>query len=68
MASVALGQRDGGVVFRCDAKLAKPGLKGNLIVNAIAVRDPATMKGKAQRKKPRHMLTALPAIPFEIVR
>lgn len=68
IASVALGRRDGGVVFRCDAKLAKPGLKGNLIVNAIAVRDPANMKGKAQRKKPRHLLTALSAIPFQIVR
>jgi hypothetical protein len=68
IASVKLDERDGGIVFHSDAKLAKPGLKGNLIVNAVAARDPATMKGKAQRKKPRHLLTALSAIPFEVVR
>jgi hypothetical protein len=67
IARVKLDERDGGIVFHGDAKLAKPGLKGNLIVNAIAVRDPATMKGKGQRKKPCHLLTTLPAIPFEIV-
>lgn len=65
--SVALGQRDGGIVFRCDAALSKPGLRGNLIVNVFAVRDPASMKGRGQRKKPRHLLTTLPAIPFEVV-
>ena len=43
-------------------------MKGNLIVNVFAVRDPASRKGKEQRKKTRLMLTTLPAIPFEIVR
>ncbi len=61
--------RDRGteIVFRSDAKTAKPGLKGNLIVNAFAVREAAAMKGKEQRKRPRVLLTALPAIPFEVV-
>jgi len=58
----------GAIVFRSDAKTAQPGLKGNLIVNAYAMRDPDTMKGRGQRKKPRRLLTALPAIPFEVVR
>jgi len=56
-----------GIVFLSDAKTTKPGLKGNLIVNVYAYRDPETMKGRGQRKKPRHLLTALPAIPFEVV-
>ena len=58
----------GAIVFLSDAKTAQPGLKGNLIVNAYAMRDPDTMKGRGQRKKPRRLLTALPAIPFEVVR
>jgi hypothetical protein len=57
----------GAIVFRSDARTARPGLKGNLIVNAYAMRDPDTMNGRGQRKKPRRLLTALPAIPFEIV-
>jgi hypothetical protein len=56
-----------GIVFRSDARTDKPGLKGNLIVNVYAYRDPETMKGRGQRKKPHRLLTALPAIPFEIV-
>jgi hypothetical protein len=58
----------GAIIFRSDAKTAQPGLQGNLIVNAYAMRDPDTMKGRGQRKKPRRLLTALPAIPFEVVR
>lgn len=63
----SLGDRGGEIVFRSHAKTAKPGLKGNLIINAFAVRDAAAMKGKEQRKRPRILLTALPAIPFEVV-
>lgn len=65
--SSVLNQRNGGITFHCDATTAQAGSKGNLIVNVYAYRDPATMMGREQRKKPRHLLTALPAIPFEIV-
>jgi hypothetical protein len=66
--SASLGQRDGNIVFQCDEQAATPGCCGNLIVNVYAVRDPETMRGRGQRKKPRRLLTVLPAIPFEIVK
>ncbi|MBE3071185.1 MAG: hypothetical protein IMZ66_13200 [Planctomycetes bacterium] len=54
------------IVFQCDAK-AKPGLKGNLIVNAFAP-PPAAAAGKPAAANPRRApLGVLPAIPFEIV-
>lgn len=65
---VALGSTEGVMVFRCDAEAVEPGQKGNLVVDVFAVRDLATMKGREQRKKPRRFLTALPAIPFEVLR
>lgn len=56
------------LVFRSDAAVSEAGLKGNLIVNAFAVKQGKTAgKGKEQRKKRRVLLGALPAIPFEIV-
>jgi len=64
---ISIERVTGAIIFRSDAKTTKPGLKGNLIVNVYAYRDPETMKGRGQRKKPRRLLTALPAIPFEIV-
>lgn len=66
IADAVLGRPDGGVVFNCDAQVATPGTQGNLIVNVYAYRDPEAMKGREQRKKPLRLLTALPAIPFEI--
>mgnify|MGYP000058933460 CR=1 FL=1 len=67
IANCALGQRNGGITFHCDAQTSRPGLQGNLIINVYAYRDPATMSGREQHKKPLRLLTALPAIPFEIV-
>lgn len=65
---VSLGRRTKELVLRCDAATAKPGLKGNLIVNVYAVKTRKDSgKGKEQRKKRRILLSALPAIPFEIV-
>ncbi|MBM3861306.1 MAG: hypothetical protein FJ395_16890 [Verrucomicrobia bacterium] len=64
---VTITNANGGIQFRSDAQTTKPGLKGNLIVNVYAYRDPETMKGRGQRKKPRRLLTALPAIPVEIL-
>jgi len=56
------------IILRCDAETAEPGLEGNLIVNVFAARSAEDSgRGKEQRKKRRILLTALPAIPFEIV-
>jgi hypothetical protein len=60
------GTKDGFIEFQCDAQAAQPGLKGNLIINVYAYRDPETMQGRGQRKKPNRLLTTLPAISFEI--
>lgn len=66
--SVSLGRLGGEIVLQSDAAVVKPGLKGNLIVNAFAVRTgEGAGKGKAQRRKSRILLSSLPAIPFEIV-
>lgn len=55
------------IVLQADATLAKPGLKGNLIIQALVERTPlfGTDKGSANRR-PTPMGT-LPAIPFEIL-
>ena len=55
------------IVLKCDAAKVKPGLKGNLIVNAFAVRSEGTPKEKPQPRGRRTPLGMLPAIPFEIV-
>ncbi|MCU0982363.1 MAG: hypothetical protein MUF25_24670, partial [Pirellulaceae bacterium] len=65
---VSLGRLEGEIAFRSDATVVTPGLKGNLIVNAFAMRaNDGSGKGRAQRIKPRILLSALPAVPFEIV-
>jgi hypothetical protein len=48
-----------------DATKTKPGLKGNLIINAFAPRPPA--KDRPQANARRDPLGMLPAIPFEII-
>jgi hypothetical protein len=55
------------IVLQCDAAKAKPGLKGNLIVNISAERV-APANGKAPANRQRVSLGTLPAVPFEIVR
>jgi hypothetical protein len=55
------------IVLKCDAAKQKPGLKGNLIVNAFAVRSEGTSKEKPQPRGRPTPLGMLPAIPFEIV-
>jgi hypothetical protein len=48
------------IVLASDASQVKPGLKGNLIVNAFSGKSPASADGKPQR---RASLGTLPAIP-----
>ncbi|MGA9624047.1 MAG: PPC domain-containing protein [Bryobacteraceae bacterium] len=60
--------RDGTeLVLQCDAAKAKPGLKGNLIVNISAERVAQPANAKQQANRQRISLGTLPAIPFEIV-
>jgi hypothetical protein len=59
--------RDGyEVTFACDASKVKPGLQGNLILNAYAERT-GTKTTKATKQAQRSPLGTLPAIPFEVV-
>jgi hypothetical protein len=55
------------IVLECDGAKAKPGLRGNLIVNVSAERLAQAANAKAQANRPRVQLGALPAVPFEIV-
>lgn len=57
---IELRQDGTEIVLQCDAAKAKPGLKGNLIVNISAERA-------AQANRQRVSLGTLPAVPFEIV-
>ncbi len=56
--------RDGfEVVLACDAAKAKPGLQGNLVLNAFGERAAA----KAGKQPQRTPVGIVPAIPFEVI-
>jgi hypothetical protein len=55
------------IVLHTDAGKVKPGQTGNLIVRVMAERPSAPGKAKGQNKGQRMNLSALPAIPFEII-
>jgi hypothetical protein len=56
------------IELAADAAKIKPGLTGNLIVNAfVVVRPPEAEKGKAQANNRRPAAGTLPAMPFEII-
>jgi hypothetical protein len=56
------------IELRSDAAKAKPGLKGNLIVNIFQGQAPAAAtKNKKQANQRRASVGTLPAVPFEIV-
>jgi hypothetical protein len=55
------------IVLQCDAAKAKPGLKGNLIVNLVGERTVTPANGTSRPTTQRVQLGALPAMPFEIV-
>lgn len=59
----------GGVELElsADAARAKPGVKGNLIVNAFAIRNQSPVSDRRRPNQRRAALGALPAIPFEVV-
>ena len=64
---VSLAQDSATVVLRAEAGTVKPGLKGNLIIDAAVERTVNPGKGKAQAVKRLMPLGSLPAIPFEVV-
>ncbi len=56
------------IVVQCDPAKAKPGLKGNLIINVFGERQPPAAAGKAAAARQHISLGTLPAIPFEIIK
>jgi hypothetical protein len=68
LGSVSPGSEGTEIELRSDAAKAKPGLKGNLIVNIMPGQAlAAAKKNKKQGNQPRAAVGTLPAIPFEIV-
>ncbi len=61
------GQGGVAILLRADAAKAKPGLKGNLIVDVFVARVSSRQGGNQRGNKRRIPLGTLPAIPFEIV-
>jgi hypothetical protein len=62
--SVSSGREGMTLLLRVEGAKAKPGLKGNLIVNAFVDRPVNGPARAAVRQQP---IGTLPAIPFEIV-
>ena len=54
------------IVLQADAAKAKPGLKGNLIIQVFAVNPPVAAQKSTPVNRPRVPANTLPAIPFEI--
>ena len=54
------------IVLRCDAAKAKPGLRGNLIVNILPKVQQAAQPAQKPGNQRRNPAGTLPAIPFEI--
>jgi hypothetical protein len=55
------------ITLATDAAKLKPGLKGNLIINAFVMRDPPADKKPKNPGKLRMDLGTLPAVPLEIL-
>jgi len=65
--STAPGRAAVELVLQGDSEKAKPGLKGNLIVEILAKPNPAAAAKKGPMANRRLSLGSLPAVPFEIV-
>ena len=63
---VSCADRTVAFVLHGDAEKAKPGLKGNLIVNGFQKRTETNREGKTRQY--RSFLGPLPAIPYEVVK
>jgi hypothetical protein len=65
IAQIAWQDRVAVITVQSDAAKAKPGLRGNLIVNAFQKRTETNREGKTREY--RAFMGVLPAIPFEVV-
>jgi hypothetical protein len=63
--SVSPAPNGTAITFKADPAKLKPGLKGNLIVEAFTERTPPAVNGKTPEKT-KWTLGILPAVPFEI--
>jgi hypothetical protein len=68
MGEVRQVQDGSEIVIRCDGAKAKPGLRGNLIINIFGERQAPAARAGAAANRQRIPLGSLPAIPFEIVK
>ena len=64
---VSRGPRGLDVLLSVDGAKAKPGLRGNLILNAFMLGPTTTKDGKPVARRWRGPLGALPAVSFEVV-
>ena len=55
------------IVLKGDSSRLKPGLKGNLILDAFIERTPPAASGKPAAPQTAHAAGTVPAIPFEVV-
>jgi len=55
------------IILKSDAAKAKPGLRGNLIVNVFMERSVPAAKDSKKTVKRRNLVATLPAMPFEVV-
>jgi hypothetical protein len=55
------------IILKSDAAKAKPGLRGNLIVNVFMERSVPAAKDSKIMTKRRALVATLPAMPFEVV-
>jgi hypothetical protein len=68
LGKVSAANEGAEIELRSDAAKAKPGLKGNLIVNILQGQtSSAAPKNKKQANQRRPTVGTLPAIPFEVV-
>jgi len=63
----SLAGDDPAIVLKSDAAKAKPGLRGNLIVNVFMERSFPAAKDSKKTAKRRALVATLPAMPFEVV-
>jgi len=65
--NTSLAQNSATLLLQADADKLKPGLKGNLIIDAAVERTVNPKNGKSPAQKRLVPLGSLPAIPFEVV-
>jgi hypothetical protein len=65
--NISPGDNGTQIIFTSDASKAKPGMKGNLIVNVLPGQGQFAAKAKRPAAPRKVTIGTLPAVPFEIV-